>query len=276
MDLLQSLLDAHDGVARTATLRLHGVTRGALERATSSGRLVRITRGWVARPDADPYLVTAARAGVVVTCVSRARMLGLWVLAEDRPHLAAKRHAGRAPVGVAKVHWSAPAVPRHPDRLVDSVENTLVEVARCQSYEAALAVWESALRQHLVEKPALARLHLPPAARRLLTDADPFADSGLETLVVPRLRWLRLPLRRQVWVKGHRVDLLIGDRLVLQIDGGHHIGAQRDQDIAHHAALMLLGYHVIRVSYVQIVDRWHEVQELIMRAVAQGLHRAAV
>lgn len=37
---------------------------------------------------------------------------------------------------------------------------------------------------------------------------------------------------------------------------------------------MLLGYHVIRVDYRQVVDRWHTVQDVIMRAVAQGLHLA--
>ena len=105
-------------------------------------------------------------------------------------------------------------------------------------------------------------------------EADPFADSGLESLAVPRLRWLQLPLRRQIWVFGHRVDLLIAERLVLQIDGAHHVGAQRDQDIAHDAELMLLGYHVIRVGYRQVVDHWEEVQDRIMRAVAQGLHLA--
>jgi hypothetical protein len=35
---------------------------------------------------------------------------------------------------------------------------------------------------------------------------------------------------------------------------------------------MLLGYHVIRVGYVQVIDRWHTVQDVIMRAVALGLH----
>jgi hypothetical protein len=35
---------------------------------------------------------------------------------------------------------------------------------------------------------------------------------------------------------------------------------------------MLAGYHVIRVSYVHLVDDWPAVQDLIMRAVAQGLH----
>jgi very-short-patch-repair endonuclease len=165
-------------------------------------------------------------------------------------------------------------VPRHPDALVDPIENVLVLVAVCQPFEAAIAVWESALRQRLVDIEVLRRMRLPAAAREMLDRASPWSDSGLETFVVPRLRWLRLPLRRQIWIAGHRVDLLIGDRLVLQIDGGHHVGAQREEDIAHDAALRLLGYHVIRVGYAQVIDRWHEVQDLIMRAVAQRLHLA--
>ncbi|MFS0895152.1 endonuclease domain-containing protein [Microbacterium sp. 179-I 3D3 NHS] len=89
-----------------------------------------------------------------------------------------------------------------------------------------------------------------------------------------RLRWLRLPIRVQIWIAGHRVDALIGDRIVLQIDGAHHVGAQRSEDIRHDAALKLMGFHVIRVSYTQMMDEWPMVQDLVMRAVAQGLHRA--
>ena len=37
---------------------------------------------------------------------------------------------------------------------------------------------------------------------------------------------------------------------------------------------MLLGYHVIRVGYQAVVSDWPRVQDQIMRAVAQGLHRA--
>ncbi|WP_309082499.1 endonuclease domain-containing protein [Microbacterium sp.] len=90
-----------------------------------------------------------------------------------------------------------------------------------------------------------------------------------------RLRWLRVPIRIQTWIAGHRVDALIGDRLVLQIDGATHVGAQRSEDIRHDAELKLMGYHVIRVSYTQVMFEWHVVQDLIMRAIAQGLHRAA-
>ena len=135
-------------------------------------------------------------------------------------------------------------------------------------------MWESALRKEEVSAPALARLRLPACARRVLAAAEVWSDSGLETIVVPRLRWMRLSLRRQIWIAGHRVDLLIGERLVLQIDGGHHVGAQRDADNAHDAALMLLGYHVIRVGYRQVIHQWEQVQDVLMRAVAQGLHLA--
>ncbi|WP_349428142.1 DUF559 domain-containing protein [Microbacterium sp. LWS13-1.2] len=264
------------GVVRTTALVDAGTSRHAIAAALADGRLTSPRRGWVAVGDADPYLLAAARAGVVLTCVTRAKRLGLWVLGEFGAHVGVPPTASRLnlPDGKATVHWSVPAEPRAPGALEDSILNTLVIVASCQPYERALAVWESALNNGLVAKGELARLSLRPAARRVLNAAGPFSDSGLETLFAVRLKWLRHPVRCQIWIQGHRVDFLIGDRLVVQIDGGHHVGLQRAEDVAHDAALMLLGYHVIRVTYVQVIERWHEVQDLIMRAVAQGLHRA--
>lgn len=259
------------GLARTGALARAGYGRRTLERALAIGALRRIHRGWVALPGADPQLVAAARSNVVLTCLTQAKALGLWVLEDGRVHVAAPAHSGRAPEG-AMVHWARPLVPRHPDVLVDPIENVLVAVAACRPFEEALAVWESALRTQKAEIETLARLPLPLSARRVLESAEVWSDSGLETFVVPRLRWLGLPLRRQVWIAGHRVDLLIGDRLALQIDGAHHVGAQREADIAHDAQLRLLGYTVFRVGYRQVIERWSEVQELIMRAVAQRLH----
>lgn len=163
-------------------------------------------------------------------------------------------------------------MPRHPDSVVDPIENVLILVASCQPREAALAIWESALRKGLVAREVLQRLPIGGPARALLEAADPFADSGLETLFRTRLRWLRVRILPQVWIDGHLVDFLIGDRLVVQIDGGHHVGAQRDQDNEHDARLAVRGYHVIRVGYRQIVEDWPAVQDLIARAIAQGLH----
>jgi len=177
-------------------------------------------------------------------------------------------------VAGSHVHWCVPPVARHPGALVDPIENVLAIVAQCQPHDAALAIWESALNKGMVTVEAMRALPLGPAARALCDEAVPWSDSGLESFVVPRLIWMKLPITPQAWIAGHRVDFLIGERLVLQIDGGHHVGAQRTSDVAHDAELMLMGYHVIRVTYAQIVDQWPDVQGRIMRAVAQGLHLA--
>ena len=270
--LIPTLLQL-SGVARTRTLVARGVSPHVQAKAVADGAVRRAGRSWLAHPSADPEMVAAAASGVVLTCITQARRLGLWVLAEDRPHVGAAAHA-RIRVSQATVHWAQPVVPRHPDALVDPIENVLALVASCQPFESALAIWESALHAGLVTIEMMRCLPLPPGARALCVQASPWSDSGLETFVVPRLRWLGLRLTRQVWIAGHHVDLLIGERLVLQIDGGTHVGAQRDEDNRHDAELALLGYHVIRVGYRQVVERWHEVQDLIMRAVAQGLHLA--
>ncbi|WP_228479238.1 DUF559 domain-containing protein [Microbacterium atlanticum] len=70
------------------------------------------------------------------------------------------------------------------------------------------------------------------------------------------------------------MDHLIGERLVVQIDGGHHVDSQRESDIAHDALLRLRGYTVFRFGYHQLLSEWPFVQSVIMQAVAQGLHRA--
>lgn len=268
-----AIIDGLGGIARTRTLASLGVSKHTMAALVTGGSARRVGRSWLALPTADRELCAAASGGVTLSCITQARRLGLWVLAEDVAHVAASpgRHVRTT---WARVHRSKPVVPRHPDALVDPIENVLALVASCQPFEAALAIWESALHAGLVTIDELRRLPLPPGARALCVQASPWSDSGLETFVVPRLRWLGLRLTRQVWLAGHRVDLLIGERLVLQIDGGTHVGAQRDEDNRHDAELALLGYHVIRVGYRQVLERWHEVQDLIMRAVAQGLHLA--
>lgn len=238
------------------------------------GLRTRVRRGWIAVPGADPDLVAAARYGVVVSCVTAAARHGLWVAhAPEKPH-AAYPGRGRVARSAAVVHWQRPIVPRHPDALEDPIENVLMTVASCLPFEEARAVWDSALNKRLVDLSTLKRMPWTGAARTLVDQATPWADSGLETIFVARLRWLKPPIHVQVWIAEHRVDVLIGDRLVVQIDGGHHVGAQRTADIRHDAVLLLLGYHVIRVGYEQVMHRWPEVQDRILHAVAQGLRRA--
>lgn len=273
MDAVTALAERH-GVARVSALRRLGITEHAMRRATERGLIRSVCRGWVALPGADPMLVAAARRGVVLSCVTLAARRGIWVTSADEVHVAAPPKSGHAGAVRGVVHWSRPVFPRDPDRLEDSVENALLLVARCQPFDDALATWESALRMRLVDVGLLARTPLGSTARELLKAAEPFSDAATETVFRTRLRWLDVAITPQVWILGHVVDILIGERLVVQIDGGHHVDAQRSRDIAHDAELMLRGYHVIRVGYAQVMHAWPEVQRRILAAVAQRLHLA--
>ena len=170
------------GVARVERLKALGIGRRALDRALASGELFRIRRGWVALPGADPVLVAAARAGVVVTCISQAARLGLWVHETPQEfHVAVDPHGASAQTDRAHVHWARPVIPRHPESLADPIENVLALVADCEPFERALATWESALNKGLVTLAGLAEYPWNHAARDVLTQANPFADAGTET-----------------------------------------------------------------------------------------------
>lgn len=268
-------VSARGGIVRSNDLVRQGTAKWAIADAVSLGKLVRLRRVWVATPQADRELTFAAKGGVLLSCVTQARRLGPWVLDNGMPHVAAHPHAGGVNLPNAVVHRARALVPRPPGALVDPIENVLHIVAGCLPDEQALMIWDSAMNKRMVDRDVLLRLPLSAAARDLCERADPFSDSGLETVVPQRLKWLGLRILRQAWILGRRVDFLIGERLVLQIDGGHHVGPQRAADNAHDAALMLRGYHVIRIGYHDVIDDWPRVQELIMRAVAQGLHKAA-
>lgn len=262
------------GVTRTRVLLERGVTRHRLARAVAEGSLRRIKHGWVASPDADPTRVFAARHGLTISCVLQARRLGLWVRDREAQHFAVPRPGAELRPAATRLHYHRPLIPREPYCLADRVENVLWIVGHCQPHPEAVATWDAALNLGMVDREYLERLPLNGVARRVLADTSPFADSGLESHVRQRLRWLRLKLHWQAWVLGHRVDFLIGERLVLQIDGRDHVGRQRASDTSHDARLTLRGYTVIRVGYEEVMYRWPDVQSLIMAAVAQGLHRA--
>ena len=128
------------------------------------------------------------------------------------------------------------------------------------------------MNKGLIDFAQLESLPLSAAARKLLEACTPFSDSGLESIVFRRLRWLKTPLRQQAHMLCKRVDLLIGRKLVVQMDGATHTGAQRDSDIRHDAELHQRGYTVVRVSYHQVMHQWEATEGLILQAIARGLH----
>jgi len=280
-ELAEWILRAGGVAHREAALRA-GFPVGALRRAVVSGEVLRIRRRWLCVPGAPDELVAAARAGGRLACVSIARARRWWV-PEDvdrRPHLSLAPHGRSDAVtdfdGV--VHWSRSVSPTDPHSLWESVEDALAHIAQCLPPEQALTIWESAARTEGLDATALRRVRWNSrAAADCAARVTGLSDSGLETIFVYRLGPWGLPLAQQVVIAGHRVDLLIGARLVVQVDGyAHHSSsADRTRDVAHDAELRLRGYTVLRFTYAQVLHDWPAVARTIARAVAAGVHLAA-
>ncbi|WP_457098386.1 endonuclease domain-containing protein [Microbacterium sp. P5_E9] len=158
----------------------------------------------------------------------------------------------------------------------DPIVNVLFHVARCLPQLDALAVWESAIRKGKADPAVLAQVDWGSSrARELAAVASLLSDSGLETVFIARLRGLPLQIRQQVRIDGHPVDALIGERLIVQLDGfEHHRAKDRRRDLQADARLALRGYTVLRFDYQQVLFDWPFVEGAVLTAVAQGLHRA--
>lgn len=140
---ITAFISHHGGVNRTADLVAAGFSRHVLGQALRSGRILRVAPGWVAAPNADPVLAAAARGGVVLSCLTQAERIGLWIpRAPDRPHVAARSPNAHVRSTSCTVHWAHPLVPREPHVLEDPLENVLGLVAACQPAEEALVVWD--------------------------------------------------------------------------------------------------------------------------------------
>jgi very-short-patch-repair endonuclease len=283
-------LHKRGGIAHTSEAKAHGFSERAIAAAVAAG-VQRVRRSWLVQGDADPDLVFAVTAGGRLTCVSEAKRRKLWVPLHSGLHVAVKPTASRlfpvldaeAGATVAEtvrddvVHWSHGPMPVARFAVADAIVNVLFHIARCLPREDAVTVWESALRKGLVSLEELRRVKWGSSrAAEVLAAASVLSDSGLETLFRVRMKACGVAVRQQVWIDGHPVDGLIGERLVVQIDGfAHHSdAAARRRDIAADARLTLRGYTVLRFDWKQILFDWLFVEQTMLMAVAQRLHLA--
>lgn len=276
---LEQWISKRGGAAHTSDIYAAGFSRNAVARAVQSGRMLRIRRSWILLPEcSSPAIIGALRVGGRLTCVSEAERRGLWVPAYDDIHVAVLPGAARINTEGLRVHWSSGPAPVARREARDPLINVLDHVARCQRLVDALAIWESALNKRLIDGAVLQRVRWRSSrARRLADVSSKLSDSGLETYFVELMRAIGVVVRQQVWIDGHPVDALIGDRLVVQIDGfAHHSdAADRRRDIEADARLRLRGYTVLRFDYYQVLFQPEKVQEIIRAAMAQGLHLAS-
>ncbi|MBO0979581.1 endonuclease domain-containing protein [Microbacterium sp. SD291] len=276
--LLENWLSACDGAAHTSDIRAAGFSGHAIAKGVRTGRMLRIRRSWIALSDCDARVLAAVGVGGRLTCVTAAERLGLWTPDHEDLHVAVAPSAGRISTTGLRMHWSTGPAPVARRAVMDPLINVLHNVARCQDPAHALAIWESALRQKLIDHAVLVRIAWrSERASRIASLCTGLSDSGLETHFVELMRAIGVAVRQQVWIDGHRVDALIGDRLIVQLDGfAHHSSAaDRRRDIEADARLRLRGYTVLRFDYQQVLFQPELIQEIVRAAMAQGLHRAA-
>ncbi len=243
----------------------------------NAGAVSRIRRHWLATSNAPEGLRTAAENSASLTCVSAARHRGWWIPegVPDGIHLRFEPHGTKPASQNLTTHWTRRIAPPPGYGLIESVEDTLAHVALCLPPESAQVVWNSAAGIEGLSPRALQRVRWrTAAARRCAGRVSAQSDSGLETIALVRLAPLGVPIAQQVVLLGRPVDLLVGERLVVQIDGFEHhsSSAQRTKDVRFDAELVLAGFTVLRFTYAQVVHDWDHVERTVARAIAAGAH----
>ena len=228
--------------------------------------------------------LAAVRAGGCISCFSALRLHGVWVPERKGRHtrlpedwrVRRKRHRGRSSTRQrsCRPFGYEPAVAA----VVDDLQTSFRCALRCGSREDVVVVLDSILHLRLATRDELeAWMRGSPKRMRALLDfADGRAESGTESMVRWRLRALQLAVRIQVRVtEGVRVDLLIGDRLVIECDSKeHHTGAEAyEGDRRRDRRLIAKEFIVLRLTYRQIHDEWAEIEQDILAVVRQGRHR---
>ena len=149
-------------------------------------------------------------------------------------------------------------------------------VLRCGSVEDVIVIADSLLHLRLATREELAAWarDAPQRIASRLEETDA-AESGLESIVRVRLRSRRLRVRAQVRIGPRRVDLVVGDRLIIECDGAEHHGGWEAQasDRARDRALLAAGYLVMRVTYRQVLDDWPTIEQEILAVVRRREHR---
>lgn len=272
-------VDAAGGIAHRRSVLDAGFPVRVLREAVAVGELRMVRRAWCVTARAPADLLAAASAGGRLTCVSLARRRGWWVPdgIPERHHVHLRPGASSSGLHVdgPVAHWTKPLGPVSPTILEASVEDALAHIAGCLARTEALVLWESAARAEALAPETLRAVPWTSiAARELAAAVTGLSDSGLETLLFAPLRERGIPVLQQARIAGRFVDGLVGERLVVQVDGFafHETSAQRTADVAHDAELRLRGYTVLRFTYRQVVHERGAVQRTLQRALAQRLH----
>ena len=144
---------------------------------------------------------------------------------------------------------------------VTTLEQAIGDLLVCQPPAFIVATLDSLPHKRVVQRNRLGALvlHGPIRTRHLAGALHPDSGSGIESIVRFGLEAAGIHVRIQVIVRdAYRVDLLVDDWLVLELDGrGTH--AQKKaftKDRVREATIMRDGRIVLRFSYATVMYEW--------------------
>jgi len=280
----------HGGAVSLPELDAAGMQRNHVGAAVAAGVVTRIRRGWFAVPDAHRDVVRAVRVGGAATGASVARIHGLWMHDDPLLHVRVPRTASRLRSPDAIIASGAVRLDRGRDVVCvhyrsvppirtgrDPLPLARAEMLSCAEPEAVVAAIDSALVRGALNRAGLEELRelALPSRRAILDGVSEGSESGIETRVRLFLRARTIRHRAQVVIAGvGRVDLLVGDRLVIEVDGSaHHTGDEFESDRRRDLLLAMRGYLVIRLSYRMVMAHWEATSRGILALIARGEHR---
>ncbi len=277
------------GTARTSELLQLGHTSHALTAAVRVGDLIRIRKGHYGLPS-EAGAHAAYRAGGHLAGLSALRAWGIWVPRGPHPlEIAVRPNTSRLhqphdasllmDPSAALVHWDARSVIRSAP-FAEPPERAIRRLVGRVPPDDLFAIVESALRSRRLSGPRADAL-LDELARSVdprFRHAGRLSGSGGESKVVFWLLGTDLDFAQQVEIADvGRVDVLLGERQILEIDGEqHHVGTERfEADRRRQMMASIRGYRTLRVSVRQVEREFPLVAAAILATVARGDHRAA-
>lgn len=278
-DMSTSVATVAHGIVARQDLLATGMSRRQLTVAEAHGRLTRLTRSLFATEDADDGVVAAVRARGTLTCISALRLHGIWTISDDgRHHIRRSDKCRRS--GAVDGTVECRSTLGHRRVPVDSLDAALMAVVLNHSREDAVVALDCVLQRRLRDRAYLDNLFATaPADRRpLLAAASGLIESPMESLVRFGLWRHRVRSRPQVEIAGvGRVDLLIGRRLIVEVDSVEHhtdlVAFRRDRERDRRA--VELGYRVLRFTSYEVQHALPRVLDTILRLVRRDVHRPA-
>lgn len=242
-----------------------------------SGALISLGKGWYASPSAPADVTGPLSRGHRATCITAAELYGLWVPHSPDAHEVGLRHESMTSEGLVTKH--RPLIRTWPDdEPIMPLRTALLHAAYCLTPLHTAVLLESAIERWQLSAGDVAGIlaELPQSRRRALGRISAQAGSGSETRVRRHLERRRVRVREQVHIPDvGRVDMLVGERLIIECDSLQHHGSTSGfhEDRRRDRMSLKAGYLVLRLTWHDIWEEWEKTCELLADLVGRKIHR---